>query len=96
MFGETGARRCRDGLPVPCPPSRAAGPSPTWTAPPGTQVPSAVIEAIAGYYRSSNANTHGQFVTSHETDALIASARETVAAFLGAPSRHGPSRSART
>jgi cysteine desulfurase family protein (TIGR01976 family) len=49
-------------------------------------VPSAVIEAIAGYYRTCNANTHGQFATSRESDAMIAAARETVATFLGAPS----------
>src|SRR6185295_12531239 len=54
--------------------------------PAGTQVPEAVIEAIAGYYRASNANTHGEFATSRESDRLLHEIRETVAAFLGAPS----------
>ncbi|HEY3263951.1 MAG TPA: cysteine desulfurase-like protein, partial [Actinomycetota bacterium] len=40
-------------------------------APGGTQTPEAVIEAIAAYLRTSNANTHGAFVTSQETDALL-------------------------
>jgi cysteine desulfurase family protein (TIGR01976 family) len=85
MFGETGARRCRDDFPSL---ARLHGGRPLayLDGPAGTQVPGAVIEAIAGYYRSSNANTHGQFVTSRETDALISSARDTVATFLGAPS----------
>ncbi len=52
--------------------------------PAGSQVPRRVIEAISSYYETSNANTHGMFVTSRETDALIAQAREAVAAFLGA------------
>jgi cysteine desulfurase family protein (TIGR01976 family) len=54
--------------------------------PAGTQVPTAVIEAISGYYRCANANTHGQFPTSRESDALLEAAREAAAAFLGAPS----------
>jgi len=53
--------------------------------PAGTQVPNAVIEAIAGYYRTANANTHGEFPTSRESDRLLQETRETVAAFLGAP-----------
>ena len=85
MFGESGARRCRGDFPSL---ARLQGGRPLayLDGPAGTQVPSAVIEAISGYYRSSNANVHGQFVTSQETDALITSTRETVAAFLGAPS----------
>jgi cysteine desulfurase family protein (TIGR01976 family) len=54
--------------------------------PAGTQVPEAVIEAIAHYYRTSNANTHGEFATSRESDRLLHEIRETVAAFLGASS----------
>jgi cysteine desulfurase family protein (TIGR01976 family) len=54
--------------------------------PAGTQVPEAVIGAISGYYRSANANACGQFVTSRESDAIVAAAREAAAAFLGAPS----------
>ncbi len=51
--------------------------------PAGSQMPEAVIGAIAHYYRTSNANTHGLFPTSSETDALMDSARSTVAIFLG-------------
>ncbi|MFY9823548.1 MAG: cysteine desulfurase-like protein [Thermoanaerobaculia bacterium] len=54
--------------------------------PAGTQVPEAVIEAVAGYYRRSNANTHGEFPTSRESDRLLQETRQAVAAFLGAPS----------
>lgn len=52
--------------------------------PAGTQVPSPVIDSISAYYRTSNANTHGMFATSRETDSLLDQAREAVAAFLGA------------
>ena len=51
--------------------------------PGGTQVPESVIEAIAGYLRESNANSGGDFATSRRTDALIETARETAARFLG-------------
>jgi cysteine desulfurase family protein (TIGR01976 family) len=54
--------------------------------PAGTQVPQAVIDAIAAYYTTCNANTHGQFVTSRESDALLEATREKTAALLGAPS----------
>jgi len=54
--------------------------------PAGTQVPDPVIAAMSEYYRTSNANTHGEFPTSRETDRLLEETRETVAAFLGAPS----------
>jgi cysteine desulfurase family protein (TIGR01976 family) len=54
--------------------------------PAGTQVPEPVIAAMADYYRTSNANSHGEFPTSRETDRLMDATRETVAAFLGAPS----------
>lgn len=52
--------------------------------PAGSQVPAAVIDAIGGYYRTSNANSGGHFPTSRETDEVLARARDTVAAFLGA------------
>ena len=50
-------------------------PLPYLDGPAGTQVPEAVIEAIAGYYRASNANTHGEFPASRETDQLLHEAR---------------------
>jgi cysteine desulfurase family protein (TIGR01976 family) len=52
--------------------------------PAGTQVPNAVIDAVAGYYRTSNANTHGFFPAARETDRLLQETREAMAAFLGA------------
>jgi cysteine desulfurase family protein (TIGR01976 family) len=54
--------------------------------PAGTQVPRQVIEAMTGYYSTCNANTHGTFVTSIESDRLVEQARVQVANFLGAPS----------
>jgi cysteine desulfurase family protein (TIGR01976 family) len=53
-------------------------------APGGTQTPEAVIEAIAAYLRTSNANTHGAFVTSQETDALLTEAHRAAADLVGA------------
>jgi cysteine desulfurase family protein (TIGR01976 family) len=52
--------------------------------PGGTQVPRQVIEAITRYYTTCNSNTHGSFVTTRESDHLIAETRRSVAAFLGA------------
>ena len=52
--------------------------------PAGTQMPQSVIDAIVNVYSNSNANTHGQFITSHETDQRIEHARNQVTAFLGA------------
>ena len=54
--------------------------------PGGTQVPNQVIEAIVDYYSRCNANTHGQFVTSRESDHCILEARKAVATFLDAGS----------
>lgn len=51
--------------------------------PAGSQMPEPVIAAIADYYRTSNANVHGFFPTSAETDAMLSAARRTVAAFFG-------------
>ncbi len=56
--------------------------------PAGTQVPQSVIDAMVHVYAYSNANTHGQFVTSHETDQLIDHTRNQVAALLGAEGPH--------
>jgi cysteine desulfurase family protein (TIGR01976 family) len=51
--------------------------------PGGTQVPGQVIDAIANYLITSNANSHGAFATSIRTDALVAQARSAVADLLG-------------
>jgi cysteine desulfurase family protein (TIGR01976 family) len=51
--------------------------------PAGTQTPDEVIDAIARYLRSANANAGGSFETSRRTDAILAEARLAAAAFLG-------------
>jgi cysteine desulfurase family protein (TIGR01976 family) len=53
-------------------------------APGGSQVPDAVIEAVAGHYRRGMSNTHGSFATSQETDVVIAEARRAAADLTGA------------
>jgi cysteine desulfurase family protein (TIGR01976 family) len=53
-------------------------------APGGSQVPESVIEAMAGYLRRSNANAHGAFVTSQETDELIGRAHVAAADLVNA------------
>jgi len=53
-------------------------------APGGTQVPDSVIDAIAGYLRSENANLGGPFETSRLSDALVARAHATASGFLNA------------
>ncbi len=50
----------------------------------GSQVPDAVIDAIADYLRHSNANEGGAFVTSRETDGVLAAAHAAAADLLGA------------
>ncbi|HEX9122250.1 MAG TPA: cysteine desulfurase-like protein [Actinomycetota bacterium] len=52
-------------------------------APGGSQVPDTVIEAMASYLRRSNANTHGTFATSEETDALLAETHRAAADLVG-------------
>jgi selenocysteine lyase/cysteine desulfurase len=52
--------------------------------PGGTQVPRPVVDAMADYLFHHNANTHWQYPTSMETDALIAAGREALADLLGA------------
>lgn len=52
--------------------------------PGGTQTPRAVVDAVADYLFYRNANTHWNYPTSHETDAIINQARATIADFLGA------------
>jgi cysteine desulfurase family protein (TIGR01976 family) len=52
--------------------------------PGGTQVPDSVIDAIANYLRTANANTGGPFETSRLTDALLTKAHVTAAEFLNA------------
>ena len=53
-------------------------------APGGTQTPRIVVDAVADYLLNHNANTHWEYPTSHETDAIIESSRKTFADFLNA------------
>ena len=50
--------------------------------PGGTQVPQRVIDAISDYLRRNNANTHGAYATSRNTDAMLAEARAAMSDFL--------------
>jgi len=56
--------------------------------PAGTQVPQPVIDSITHYYKNSNANTHGTFLTTRETDQVVRHMRQCMAALLGAESEH--------
>jgi cysteine desulfurase family protein (TIGR01976 family) len=56
--------------------------------PGGTQVPQSVIDAVTRYYRESNANTDGAFLTSRRSDAIIAEAHQAMADMLGAADPH--------
>jgi cysteine desulfurase family protein (TIGR01976 family) len=51
--------------------------------PGGTQVPDEVIDAMASYLRTSNANLGGPYAPSRESEALVANARLAAAGFLG-------------
>jgi cysteine desulfurase family protein (TIGR01976 family) len=51
--------------------------------PGGTQVPRSVADAVTDYLYHHNANTHWNYPTSAETDAILAQAREAFADFLG-------------
>ena len=48
----------------------------------GTQTPRPVVDAVADYLLNHNANTHWEYPSSHETDAIIESARHAFADFL--------------
>ncbi|HVD06442.1 MAG TPA: cysteine desulfurase-like protein [Gemmatimonadaceae bacterium] len=52
--------------------------------PGGTQVPREVARAMTDYLFHHNANTHWAYPTSIETDAILESARDTLADFLNA------------
>src|SRR5947207_13348550 len=55
--------------------------------PGGTQVPRQVVEAMTDYLYHHNANTHWQYLTSAETDAALAHARQVFADFFNASPR---------
>jgi cysteine desulfurase family protein (TIGR01976 family) len=52
--------------------------------PGGTQVPDTVIDAVARYYRESNANAGGAFLTSRRSDAIVDEAHLAMADMLAA------------
>src|SRR4051794_10980136 len=52
--------------------------------PGGTQVPQSVIDAVADYYRTSNANNGGEFLTSRRSDAIVEDAHAALADLLNA------------
>ncbi len=55
-------------------------------APGGTQVPQRVIDAIGYYLATSNANTHGAFLTSDRTDEIYVGAHAAMADFFNCDS----------
>jgi cysteine desulfurase family protein (TIGR01976 family) len=54
--------------------------------PGGTQVPTSVVQAVTDYLYHHNANTHWNYPTSAETDAVMIRARDAMAEFLGGAS----------
>ena len=64
--------------------NHAGRPVAYFDGPGGTQVPEAVVTAVADYLRHHNANTHWHYPTSNETDALLLDARAVAATFLNA------------
>ena len=56
--------------------------------PGGTQVPNSVINAISNYYKTSNSNTHGSFITSNRTDKIMDETRKNLSIFLGAQNKN--------
>jgi cysteine desulfurase family protein (TIGR01976 family) len=84
-FTEREALRCRRDFPALG--ARRGGSELVFLdGPGGSQVPAAVVEAIADVYATCNVNTHGRFPPSREVDRRMRCAREAVASFLGAPS----------
>jgi cysteine desulfurase family protein (TIGR01976 family) len=55
--------------------------------PAGTQVPRRVIDAIADYLANRNANHGGLFITSEESDQMLAEAHQALADLLGVEDR---------
>src|SRR5664279_2899277 len=61
-------------------------PAAFFDAPGGTEVPQRVIDAIANYLSTSNANAGGTFLTSQRTDRMIADARAAMVDFFNCAS----------
>lgn len=73
--------RIRDAFPA-LGRQHAGHPVAYFDGPGGTQVPAPVVDAMVDYLYRHNANTHWNYPTSAETDALIAGARGAMAAFF--------------
>ncbi len=63
--------------------THAGQPMVFFDGPGGTQVPESVIDAVAGYYRESNANHGGAFATSERSDVIVDDAHAALADLLG-------------
>jgi len=63
--------------------AHAGRPMAFFDGPGGTQVPESVIEAVARYYRESNANHGGAFATSARSDAIVEDAHAAIGDLLG-------------
>lgn len=61
----------------------AGRPMAFFDGPGGTQVPESVIDAVARYYRESNANHGGAFSTSAKSDAIVDEAHAALADLVG-------------
>ncbi|MBI1808533.1 MAG: aminotransferase class V-fold PLP-dependent enzyme, partial [Gemmatimonadetes bacterium] len=64
--------------------THAGHPVAYFDGPGGTQVPADVAGAVSDYLLHHNANTHWEYPTSHETDAMIDASRAALADFLNA------------
>jgi cysteine desulfurase family protein (TIGR01976 family) len=63
--------------------THAGRPMAFFDGPGGTQVPQSVIDAVAAYYRESNANHGGAFTTSERSDAIVEGAHAAIGDLLG-------------
>jgi cysteine desulfurase family protein (TIGR01976 family) len=61
------------------------GPAAYLDGPAGTQVPTAVIDAMAGVMQRGVANLGGHFATSRDAEEITAAAREAIGDLFGAP-----------
>ena len=64
-----------------------AGSEVFFDGPGGTQVPHQVIQAVSAYLAGSNANLHGPFRTSRESDGVVEEAHRAAADLLGCSER---------
>ena len=64
-------------------PDSGSPPEIYFDGPGGTQVPQRVVDAVSGYLARANANLHGAFRTSRETDFVVEEAHRAAADFLG-------------